>query len=54
MATGTLPVVICSGTEDTLAVSLAVFVSPPPDTVAVLITLAGAFAATFAVTVMAG
>ena len=36
------------------AVSLVVLVSPPPDTVAVLVTLAGAFAATLTVSVIAG
>ena len=36
------------------AVSLLVFVSPPPDTVAVLVTLAGALDATFTVSVIAG
>jgi hypothetical protein len=54
VATGTLDVVTCTGTEDTLDVSLEVFVSPPPDTVAVLNTLAGAFADTFPVTTITG
>jgi hypothetical protein len=36
-----------------LAVSLPVFVSPPPDTVALLVTEAGAFDATFTVRVIA-
>src|SRR5690349_8790550 len=36
------------------AVSLRVFVSPPPDTVATLVTDVGAFAATFTVSVIAG
>jgi len=36
------------------AVSLAVLVSPPPATVAVLVTEEGALAATFTVRVMAG
>jgi hypothetical protein len=36
-----------------LAVLLLVLVSPPPDTVAVLVTLTGAFAATFTVKVSA-
>jgi hypothetical protein len=36
------------------AVSLPVFVSPPPDTLAVLVTLDGAFANTFTVSVSAG
>src|SRR5258708_38560843 len=35
-----------------LAVSLAVLCSPPPDTVAVLVTLDGAFTATFTVSVI--
>src|SRR5579863_8086954 len=35
-------------------VSLLTLVSPPPDTVAVLVTLAGALAATFTVTVRTG
>ena len=53
-------VIVRSGKEGatvvvgSLAVSLAVFVSPPPDTVAVFVTLAGAFDATFTVSVMAG
>ena len=37
-----------------LAVSFAVFVSPPPDTVAVLVIEAGALFATFTVKVIAG
>ena len=37
-----------------LAVLLAVLVSPPPDTVAVLVTLAGALPATFTVRVITG
>ena len=37
-----------------LAVSLVAFSSPPPETVAVLVTLAGAFAATFTVCVITG
>jgi len=37
-----------------VAVSLAVLVSPPPDTTAMLLTLAGAFAATVTVAVIAG
>jgi hypothetical protein len=37
-----------------LAVSLAVFVSPPPLTLAVLVTVAGAFPATSTVSVIAG
>src|ERR1700694_826701 len=37
-----------------VAVSLLVLVSPPPDTVAVLVTLDGALLATFTVRVMAG
>ncbi len=37
-----------------LAVSLAAFVSPPPETVALLVTLGGAFEATFTVKVIAG
>ena len=37
-----------------LAELLPVFVSPPPDTVAVLVTLAPALAATFTVSVIAG
>ena len=37
-----------------LAVSLVVLVSPPPETVAVLVTEAGALLATFTVRVMAG
>jgi hypothetical protein len=36
------------------AVLLALFVSPPPLTVAVLTRLAGAFAATFTATVIGG
>ena len=36
------------------AESLLVLVSPPPETLAVLVTLAGALAATFTVSVMAG
>src|ERR1700690_55039 len=36
------------------AVSLAVLVSPPPETVAMLMTLAGASASTFTVRAMAG
>jgi hypothetical protein len=35
-------------------VSLAVFSSPPPDTVTMLVTLAGAFAATLTVKMIAG
>src|SRR5215471_13293733 len=37
-----------------LAVSFAVLVSPPPDTVAVLVMLVGALTATFTVNVIAG
>ena len=37
-----------------LAASLAVYVSPPPETVAMLITLEGALAATSTVSVKAG
>jgi hypothetical protein len=37
-----------------VAVLLLVLVSPPPDTVAVLVTLAGAFAATFTLKVSEG
>jgi hypothetical protein len=37
-----------------LAVSLLVFASPPPETVAVFVTLAGALPTTFTVSVMAG
>src|SRR6185295_14300996 len=37
-----------------LLLSLAVLVSPPPDTVAVLVTLLGALPATFTVSVIAG
>ena len=37
-----------------LAVSFEVLISPPPETVAVLVTLAGALAATFTVSVRAG
>jgi hypothetical protein len=37
-----------------VAESLAVFVSPPPDTVAVLVTLDAALEATFTVSVIAG
>ena len=36
------------------AVSFVVFVSPPPETVAVFVTEAGALAATFTVRVIAG
>ncbi len=46
---GTPPIVVMSE-----AVSFDVFVSPPPDTVAVLVTLAGALLATFTVNVNAG
>ena len=41
------PIVVTS-----FAVSFALFNSPPPDTVAVLVADAGALAATFTVTVM--
>lgn len=37
-----------------VATSFAKFVSPPPETVAVFVTLAGAFASTFTVNVIAG
>jgi hypothetical protein len=37
-----------------VATSLVVMLSPPPETVAVFVTLAGAFAATFTVSVIAG
>src|SRR5690349_8287565 len=37
-----------------VAVLLAALMSPPPDTVAVLVTLAGALAATFTASVMGG
>ena len=37
-----------------LAVSFVVFVSPPPETVAVLVTIAAALFATFTVSVIAG
>ena len=41
-------------TVTSLAVSLAVLVSPPPLTLAVLVTLAGAVLATFTVSVIGG
>ena len=50
-------VIVMAGEEivvTSLAESLAVLTSPPPDTVAVLVTEAGAFAATSTVRVIAG
>ncbi len=53
-----LLVMVRSGINVTLVGSLAVLFevmnSPPPETVAVLVTLAGAFPATFAVKVIEG
>jgi hypothetical protein len=49
--TTVLPVPIVVGSE---ALSLEVLVSPPPETVAVLVTLAGGFPATFTLSVIAG
>jgi hypothetical protein len=50
-------VIVKSGAETEVgseALSLAVFTSPPPATVAIFVTLAGAFAATDTVSVRAG
>ncbi len=44
----------CTTVVGSVAVSLAVFNSPPPETVAELVTEAGALLATFTVSVMTG
>jgi hypothetical protein len=49
VAAGGVRIVVAS-----VATSLVVMVSPPPETDAVLVTLAGAFAATFTVRVIGG
>lgn len=49
VAVGGVRIVVTS-----VATSSVVMVSPPPETVAVFVTLAGAFAATFMVSAIAG
>jgi len=49
VAVGGVRIVVTS-----VATSFVVMVSPPPETVAVLVTLAGAFGATFTVRVIGG